>query len=56
MKYEWRKQAKNLYSTKQQPRILTVPAQRFISLHGGVILMALNFSSGCKRCIPWRMA
>lgn len=34
MKYEWCKQAKDLYSTKQQPRILTVPAQRFISLHG----------------------
>lgn len=34
MKYEWRKQEKDLYSTKKQPVILKVPAQRFISLHG----------------------
>ena len=34
MKYEWRKQAKGLYLPKQQPRIVTVPTQRFISLHG----------------------
>lgn len=34
MKYEWRKQEKNLYSTKKQPVILTVPKQKFISMHG----------------------
>lgn len=34
MKYEWRKQEKDLYSTKKQPVILTIPKQRFISLHG----------------------
>lgn len=34
MKYEWRKQEKDLYSTKKQPMILDVPAQRFVSLHG----------------------
>lgn len=34
MKYEWRKQEKDLYSTKKQPVILTIPQQKFISLHG----------------------
>ena len=34
MKYEWRKQEKELYSTKKQPVILNIPAQKFISLHG----------------------
>lgn len=32
MKYEWRKQ--ELYSTKKNPLILTIPDQKFISLHG----------------------
>lgn len=34
MKYEWRKQEKQLYLTKGEPVILTVPAQRFMCLHG----------------------
>jgi len=34
MKYEWRKQEKNLYSTKKQPLIQTIPKQKFISMHG----------------------
>lgn len=34
MKYEWRKQEKNLYLPKKEPMILTIPKQRFISLHG----------------------
>ncbi|KRN99039.1 GyrI-like domain-containing protein [Companilactobacillus kimchiensis] len=34
MKYEWRKQEKELYTTKKNPVILLVPGQKFISLHG----------------------
>lgn len=34
MKYEWRKDEKDLYSIKKQPVILKIPAQKFISLHG----------------------
>lgn len=34
MKYEWRKQEKELYTTKKQPMIVNVPAQKFISMHG----------------------
>jgi Uncharacterized conserved protein len=34
MKYEWRKQDKELYSTKKDPKILSVPEQKFISIHG----------------------
>ncbi|WP_334333325.1 GyrI-like domain-containing protein [Companilactobacillus sp. HBUAS59544] len=34
MKYESRKQEKDLYSTKKKPVLLTVPKQRFISLPG----------------------
>ncbi len=34
MKYEWRKQEKNLYLTKAKPVLLTIPEQKFISLAG----------------------
>lgn len=34
MKYEWRKQEKELYLAKKEPQLLKIPAQRFISLHG----------------------
>jgi len=34
MKYEWRKQEKELYSTKAKPALLTIPEQRFVSLSG----------------------
>lgn len=34
MKYEWRKQEKEYYSIRKQPIILTIPKQKFISLHG----------------------
>lgn len=34
MKFEWRKQEKQFYSQKKTPQILTIPAQKFISLHG----------------------
>ena len=34
MKYEWRKQEKAHYNTRQQPQLLTIPAQTFITLHG----------------------
>lgn len=34
MKYEWRKNERELYATVKKPLILTVPAQKFISLSG----------------------
>lgn len=34
MKYEWRKQEKNLYLPKQKAVQVSVPKQRFVSLHG----------------------
>ncbi|PMD72201.1 GyrI-like domain-containing protein [Companilactobacillus nuruki] len=34
MKYEWRKQEKEFYTMKKQPKIVTIPKQRFMSLHG----------------------
>ena len=34
MKYEWRKQEKNLYGVKQTPVIVEVPKQKFILLKG----------------------
>ena len=34
MKYEWRKEEKNLYSVKQMPIIVEVPKQKFILLKG----------------------
>ena len=34
MKYEWRKQEKNLYGVKQTPIILEVPKQKFILVKG----------------------
>lgn len=34
MKYEWRKQEKQFYTTKKTPMIVNIPQQKFISLHG----------------------
>lgn len=34
MKYEWRKEEKNLYSVKQMPILVEVPKQKFISIDG----------------------
>ncbi|AVW11272.1 GyrI-like domain-containing protein [Lactiplantibacillus paraplantarum] len=34
MKYEWRKQERTTYTTKQRPQLLTIPAQTFMVLHG----------------------
>ncbi|WP_125772051.1 GyrI-like domain-containing protein [Companilactobacillus furfuricola] len=34
MKYESRKQEKNLYSTRKKPMIVNVPEQKFFSIHG----------------------
>ncbi|MDY0236586.1 MAG: GyrI-like domain-containing protein [Gudongella sp.] len=34
MKYEWRKQEKDLYLPKQNPRIITVPEQKYIMIEG----------------------
>lgn len=34
MKYEWRKQETSLYGAKKDPMIITVPAQKFITIHG----------------------
>lgn len=34
MKYEWRKQEKDLYGVKQMPIIADVPKQKFILIKG----------------------
>jgi hypothetical protein len=34
MKYEWRKQEKNLYIPKQKPELITVPEQKFLMIKG----------------------
>lgn len=34
MKYEWRKQARELYGVKGQPQLITVPQQKFIMIQG----------------------
>jgi hypothetical protein len=34
MKYEWRKQEKNLYIPKQRPELITVPEQKFFMIKG----------------------
>lgn len=34
MKYEWRKHEKNFYSINKKPVLLTIPAQKFLLLHG----------------------
>ncbi|APC41221.1 GyrI-like domain-containing protein [Clostridium estertheticum] len=34
MKYEWRKQEKNLYLPKDEPNLITVPNQKFFMLRG----------------------
>ncbi|CRK83343.1 GyrI-like domain-containing protein [Neobacillus massiliamazoniensis] len=34
MKYEWRKQEKDLYIPKQKPELVTVPEQKFITVKG----------------------
>lgn len=34
MKYEWKKQEKNLYNSKQTPVVVEVPKQKFISIKG----------------------
>lgn len=34
MKYEWRKQEKNLYLPKEKPELVTVPEQKFLMIKG----------------------
>lgn len=34
MKYEWKKQEKNLYLPKEKPELITVPKQKFIMISG----------------------
>ncbi|MDO7486881.1 GyrI-like domain-containing protein [Peribacillus frigoritolerans] len=34
MKYEWRKQEKNLYIPKQKPELVTIPEQKFFLIKG----------------------
>lgn len=34
MKYEWKKQEKNLYLPKQEPELITVPEQKFFMIKG----------------------
>ena len=35
MKYEWRKQEKNLYLPKQKPELITIPVQKFFMIKKG---------------------
>ena len=42
MKYEWRKQEKNLYLPKQKPELITVPEQKFFMIKEKAIQMAKN--------------
>ena len=44
MKYEWRKQEKNLYGVKQTPIIVEVPKQKFILIKGKGNLNETDFS------------
>lgn len=34
MKYEWKKEDKELYLPKEQPALITVPSFKFFTLHG----------------------
>lgn len=34
MKFEWRKQEKNLYISKEKPELITVPQQKFLMISG----------------------
>jgi len=34
MKYEWKKQEKNLYLPKEEPELITVPQQKFFMING----------------------
>ena len=44
MKYEWRKQEKNLYLPKQKPELITVPEQKFFMIKGKGNLNSEEFS------------
>lgn len=44
MKYEWKKQDKALYGTKQTPRLITVPEQKYIMISGSGNPNASDFS------------
>lgn len=52
MKYEWRKQEKDFYSTKKQPVVLTIPRQKFISLHGVGDPNGIDFSKKVQTLYP----
>lgn len=34
MKYEWKKQDKNLYGAKTTPNLISIPAQNYIMIDG----------------------
>lgn len=42
MKYEWRKQEKNLYIPKQKPELVTIPEQKFFFKREKEIQMSMN--------------
>ncbi|MFC6176880.1 GyrI-like domain-containing protein [Companilactobacillus huachuanensis] len=52
MKYEWRKQEKDFYSTKKQALIQTIPQQRFISMHGLGDPNGLEFNQKIQTLYP----
>ena len=51
MKYEWKKQEKELYGAKKSPALVTVPAQNYIMITGKVIQMTLTFQIAFRHCI-----
>ena len=52
MKYEWRKQEKNLYLPKQKPEIVTVPRQKFIMIKGQGDPNGEDFAERLKALYP----
>ncbi|MCT4509041.1 MAG: GyrI-like domain-containing protein [Tepidibacter sp.] len=48
MKYEWRKQAKNLYLPKNKPEIITVPSFKFFMIEGKGNPNSEDFSEAIK--------
>ena len=54
MKYEWRKQEKNLYLPKQKPELITVPEQKFFIIKGKGNPNSEEFSE--KIGVPYSLA
>ena len=55
MKYEWKKQEKNLYLPKETPELVTVPKQKFFMLSGQATLTKRILQKGLAFYILWLM-